>query len=113
MSGQIVVVTGASAGIGRACARAFAARGDTVALLARGGTGLAAAAEEVERRGGHALAIETDVANYQQVSAAASVEEEFGPIDIWVNDAMAKVFAKFTDIDAAEFRRATEASYLG
>jgi hypothetical protein len=71
MNGQVVVVTGASAGIGRACARAFAARGDSVALLARGGTGLAAAAADVERRGGHAVAIETDVADYEQVSSAA------------------------------------------
>ena len=114
MNGQVVVVTGASAGIGRACARAFAARGDSVALLARGGTGLAAAAEDVERRGGHAVAIETDVADYEQVSsAAARVEEELGPIDVWVNDAFTNVFAKFTHIDDGEFRRVTEVSYPG
>jgi NAD(P)-dependent dehydrogenase (short-subunit alcohol dehydrogenase family) len=114
MSGRIVVVTGASAGIGRACARKFAAQGDTVALLARGGTGLAAAAEDVERLGGHALPIETDVADYAQVSAAAArVESELGPMDVWVNDAFTNVFAKFTDIDPDEFRRVTEVSYLG
>ena len=114
MSGRVVVVTGASAGIGRACVRAFAARGDTVALLARGETGLAAAAEDVKRLGGHALAIETDVADYTQVRAAAArVEEELGPMDVWVNDAFTNVFAKFTDVDPDEFRRVTEVSYLG
>jgi NAD(P)-dependent dehydrogenase (short-subunit alcohol dehydrogenase family) len=114
MSGRVVVVTGASAGIGRASARAFAARGDTVALLARGGTGLAGAAEDVQRLGGQALPIETDVADYEQVqSAAARAEEELGPIDVWVNDAFTNVFAKFTEIDPGEFRRVTEVSYLG
>ena len=114
MSGRVVVVTGASAGIGRASARAFAARGDTVALLARGGTGLAGAAEDVQRLGGRALPIETDVADYEQVqSAAARAEEELGPIDVWVNDAFTNVFAKFTEIDPGEFRRVTEVSYLG
>jgi len=114
MTGRVVVVTGASAGIGRACARAFAERGDSVALLARGGTGLAAAAEDVRRLGGTALPIETDVADYAQVRAAAArVEEELGPMDVWVNDAFTNVFAKFADIDAGEFRRVTEVSYLG
>jgi NAD(P)-dependent dehydrogenase (short-subunit alcohol dehydrogenase family) len=114
MSGRVVVVTGASAGIGRASARAFAARGDTVALLARGGTGLAGAAEDVQRLGGQALPIETDVADYEQVqSAAARAEEELGPIDVWVNDAFTNVFAKFSEIDPGEFRRVTEVSYLG
>ena len=114
MSGRVVVVTGASAGIGRACTRAFAAQGDTVALLARGETGLAAAAEDVERLGGRALPIETDVASYAQVSAAAArVEEELGPMDVWVNDAFTNVFAKFVDIDPDEYRRVTEVSYLG
>ncbi|HYZ54962.1 MAG TPA: SDR family oxidoreductase [Streptosporangiaceae bacterium] len=114
MSGRVVVVTGASAGIGRACVRAFAARGDSVALLARGEAGLAAAAEDVRRLGGQALPIETDVADYAQVHDAASrVEEELGPMDVWVNDAFTNVFAKFTDIDPAEFRRVTEVSYLG
>jgi NAD(P)-dependent dehydrogenase (short-subunit alcohol dehydrogenase family) len=114
MTGRVVVVTGASAGIGRACGRAFAAQGDTVALLARGETGLAAAAEDVERLGGRALPIETDVADYAQVSAAAArVEGELGPIDVWVNDAFTNVFAKFIDIDPDEYRRVTEVSYLG
>jgi NAD(P)-dependent dehydrogenase (short-subunit alcohol dehydrogenase family) len=114
MSGRVVVVTGATAGIGRACVRAFAARGDSVALLARGEAGLAGAARDVERLGGHALAIETDVADYDQVRAAAArVEEELGPMDVWVNDAFTNVFAKFIEIDPAEFRRVTEVSYLG
>jgi NAD(P)-dependent dehydrogenase (short-subunit alcohol dehydrogenase family) len=114
MSGRVVVVTGATAGIGRACVRAFAARGDSVALLARGEAGLAGAARDVERLGGHALAIETDVADYDQVrTAAARVEEELGPMDVWVNDAFTNVFAKFIEIDPAEFRRVTEVSYLG
>ena len=114
MNGRVVVVTGATAGIGRACVRAFAARGDSVALLARGEAGLAGAARDVERLGGHALAIETDVADYDQVRAAAArVEEELGPMDVWVNDAFTNVFAKFIEIDPAEFRRVTEVSYLG
>ncbi len=114
MSGRVVVVTGATAGIGRACVRAFAAHGDTVALLARGEAGLAAAAEDVERLGARALPIETDMADYAQVSAAAArVEQELGPMDVWVNDAFTNVFAKFVDIDPDEFRRVTEVSYLG
>jgi NAD(P)-dependent dehydrogenase (short-subunit alcohol dehydrogenase family) len=114
VSGRVVVVTGASAGIGRACVRAFAARGDSVALLARGEAGLAAAAEDVRRLGGQGLPIETDVADYAQVrDAAARVEKELGPMDVWVNDAFTNVFAKFIDIDPAEFRRVTEVSYLG
>jgi NAD(P)-dependent dehydrogenase (short-subunit alcohol dehydrogenase family) len=85
-----------------------------VALLARGETGLSAAAGDVQRLGGRALPIETDVADYAQVSAAAArVEQELGPMDVWVNDAFTNVFAKFTDIDPDEFRRVTEVSYLG
>ncbi|WP_346176166.1 SDR family oxidoreductase [Streptomyces cuspidosporus] len=111
---KVVVVTGASAGVGRATARAFADRGDRVALLARGGTGLAAAAEDVSRRGGEALVVPVDVADHKAVDeAAAQVEEELGPIDIWVNNAFTTVFAPFTEIGPDEFRRVTEVTYLG
>jgi NAD(P)-dependent dehydrogenase (short-subunit alcohol dehydrogenase family) len=112
--GRVVVVTGASAGVGRAVARAFGARGARVGLLARGVTGLTAAAKEVESSGGVALAQPCDVAFYDQVErAAAAVERELGPIDVWVNSAMNSVFARFVDISPAEFRRVTEVTYLG
>jgi NAD(P)-dependent dehydrogenase (short-subunit alcohol dehydrogenase family) len=111
---RVVVVTGASGGIGRASAEAFGARGDAVGLLARGTTGLRAAAAAIERSGGRALAVPTDVADYRQVQAAAErVTEAFGPIDVWVNVAFASVFAKFDDISPDEFRRTTEVTYLG
>ncbi len=111
---QTVVITGASAGIGRAAARAFADRGDRVALLARGSGGLDAAVKDVEAAGGKALAISTDVADYAQVDAAAAqVEEAFGHIDVWVNVAFTSVFAPFDEISADEYRRVTEVSYLG
>jgi len=107
-------VTGASGGIGRATARALAARGDAVALLARGEDGLAAAAEDVRRAGGTPLPLEVDVADFAAVDEAAErVEKDLGPIDLWVNDAFSSVFARFADIDMAEFRRTTEVSYLG
>jgi short-subunit dehydrogenase len=110
----ISVVTGASAGIGRAVARALAARGDSVALLARGGAGLAAAAEEVRQAGGKALAIEVDVADFDAVDAAADrIERELGPIELWVNNAFSSVFAPFAEIGMDEFARTTEVSYLG
>jgi len=111
---EVVVVTGSSAGVGRAIAHAFAKRGAHVGLLARGQEGLDAAAREVESFGGQALAVPTDVADHHQVEAAAqTVEEHFGPIDVWVNDAMATVFARFVDTEPEEFRRATEVTYLG
>jgi NAD(P)-dependent dehydrogenase (short-subunit alcohol dehydrogenase family) len=111
---QTVVVTGASAGIGRATARLFGERGARVALIARGQSGLDGAARDVEEAGGQALAISADVAGYDQVSAAArQVEERFGPIDVWVNVAFTSVFAPFSEITAEEFRRVTEVSYLG
>ena len=111
---QIVVVTGASGGVGRATAHAFAKRGASVGLLARGAEGLEAAAAEVESFGGTGFAVPTDVADPDQVEAAAkAVEERFGPIDVWVNDAMATIFAPFAEITAAEFTRATQVTYLG
>ena len=114
MSSQVVVVTGASGGIGRATAREFAGRGAAVALLARGSTGLEAAAEDVRRAGGTALVVPTDVADPDQVfAAAARVEAELGEIDVWVNDAFTSVFAPFDEISPDEFRRVTEVSYLG
>jgi NAD(P)-dependent dehydrogenase (short-subunit alcohol dehydrogenase family) len=113
-SGQVVVVTGATGGIGRAVARAYGARRAKVALLARGEKGLAGAARDVEAAGGSALAIPTDVADPDQVEAAAAeVEQTLGPIDIWVNVAFTSVFAPFSNIAPAEFRRVTEVNYLG
>ncbi|RCV48524.1 SDR family oxidoreductase [Marinitenerispora sediminis] len=111
---KVVVVTGASGGIGRAAAVRFGARGDSVALLARGERGLAAAAEEVRAAGGTALPVPVDVADFDSVDgAAARVEEELGPIDVWVNDAFTSVFAPVTEIAPEEFRRVTEVTYLG
>jgi NAD(P)-dependent dehydrogenase (short-subunit alcohol dehydrogenase family) len=113
-SARVVVVTGASAGVGRAVAEEFGRRGDTVALLARGEAGLAGAARSVQSLGGRAVAIPTDVADYAQVEKAATqVEEELGAVDVWVNVAATSVFAKFVDIEADEFRRVTEVTYLG
>ncbi|MGQ0751248.1 MAG: SDR family oxidoreductase [Betaproteobacteria bacterium] len=110
----IVVVTGASGGIGRATALAFARRGWRVALLARGIDGLNAARDEVSAAGGEAMVIETDVADHRQVEAAAErVEREWGPIDVWVNNAMATIFGAFLQITPEDFRRATEVTYLG
>jgi NAD(P)-dependent dehydrogenase (short-subunit alcohol dehydrogenase family) len=111
---RVVVVTGASAGVGRAAAQAFGKRGDRVALLARGEHGLQNARQEVESLGGRALAIPTDVADADQVEAAAErVEAELGPIDVWVNDAMTTVFSPFKRLTVDEYRRATEVTYLG
>ncbi|HVV17245.1 MAG TPA: SDR family oxidoreductase [Polyangia bacterium] len=111
---EVVVVTGASGGVGRAVARIFGEHGAAVGLLARGVDGLAAARQEIERAGGAAIVLPTDVADAEQVElAAAEVERQLGPIDIWVNDAMATVFAPIWELTAEEFRRATEVTYLG
>jgi NAD(P)-dependent dehydrogenase (short-subunit alcohol dehydrogenase family) len=112
--GGVVVVTGSSAGIGRATAVAFAQRGWSVALLARGAAGLEGARQEVEAVGGRALVIPTDVADHDAVEAAADrVERELGPIDVWVNNAMATVFCEFLGVDPEDFKRSTEVTYLG
>jgi len=110
----VVVVTGASAGIGRAAAAAFAADGARVALLARSREGLDGAAREVDAAGGRALSIRVDVADAQAVDDAAErIEIELGPIDVWVNAAMVTIFAPAHEIRAEELRRATEVTYLG
>jgi NAD(P)-dependent dehydrogenase (short-subunit alcohol dehydrogenase family) len=111
---EVVVITGASGGVGRATAHAFARRGAHIGLVARGERGLTDAQEEVASFGGKAIVVPTDVSDQAQVEAAAeAVEREFGPIDVWVNDAMATVFAPFLEITAEEFKRATEVTYLG
>ena len=111
---EVVVITGASAGVGRATAQAFAKRGAHIGLIARGKDGLGGAKRDVEAAGGKALALPTDVAEADQVeAAAAAAEREFGPIDVWVNDAMASVFSPIKEMTAAEFKRVTEVTYLG
>jgi NADP-dependent 3-hydroxy acid dehydrogenase YdfG len=113
-SDEVVVITGASAGVGRATARAFARRGARIGLLARGEDGLEGARADVEKDGGEALAIPTDVAHSKDVEAAAeAVEKRFGPIGIWVNNAMTTVFSPLREITPEEFKRATEVTYLG
>lgn len=111
---ETVVITGASAGVGRATARLFGEHGARVALLARGRDGLEAARAEVEAAGGQALVVPCDVADPDQVEAAAqAVEEAFGPIDIWINNAMAAVLARAWDTSPEEFKRVTDVTYLG
>ena len=111
---KVVVVTGAAAGIGRAIARRFGEDGARVALVSRNRAGLEGAARDVEAAGGQALVISADVADHQAVDAAAAqAEAELGPIDVWVNNAMATIFAFFEDIEPDEFVRSTEVTYLG
>ncbi|MEV4313591.1 SDR family oxidoreductase [Actinocrispum sp. NPDC049592] len=111
---RVVVITGASGGVGRATAREFARRGDKVALLARGQSGLDSAAADVRAEGGEPIVVPVDMADHRAVEAAAQrVEDELGPIDVWVNDAFTGVFAPVTEIAPEEFQRVTEVSYLG
>lgn len=111
---EVVVITGASAGIGRATARRFARDGARIGLLARGIEGLEGARRDVETLGGEALPIPTDVASPEQIEAAAStIEERFGPIDIWINNAMVSVFSPVKEMQTEEYRRVTEVTYLG
>lgn len=113
-SRQVVVITGVTAGVGRATARAFGQRKAAVALLARGEEGLAATAEEIRAAGGEALTVPVDVADADAVDRAADrVERELGPIDVWVNSAFSTVFAPVTQVEPEEFRRVIEVSYLG
>ncbi len=113
-AGKVVVVTGASSGVGRACARAFGVRGASVGLLARNEEALVAAADEIRTARGDALICPTDVSDADAVErAAAAVEQRWGHIDVWVNDAMVTVFAPVMKLTAEEFRRVTEVTYLG
>jgi NAD(P)-dependent dehydrogenase (short-subunit alcohol dehydrogenase family) len=111
---RVVVVTRASGGVGRAVVRQCAERGDTVVLLARGGAGLEGAAADVTARGARALALSVDTAQQADVDeAAARVEDEVGPIDVWINDAFTSVFARVWDASGEEIKRVTEVTYLG
>ena len=113
-SARVVVVTGGSAGVGRAAVREFARHGDRVAILARGKEGLEGAVAKATALGGATIGIPTDVCDHEQVEEAADrVERALGPIDVWVNNAMTSVFAPFWEIAPDEFRRATEVTYLG
>jgi short-subunit dehydrogenase len=111
---EIVVITGASAGVGRATAREFAKRGAWIGLIARGEQGLEAARREVEALGGRALVLPADVSNAKALDGAAdAVEKTFGPIDVWVNNAFVGVFGRFMEMRLKEFRQVTEVSYFG
>jgi NAD(P)-dependent dehydrogenase (short-subunit alcohol dehydrogenase family) len=113
MESAVVAITGASSGVGRASAHAFAREGATVGLIARGREALEATAEEVRDLGGTPVVLECDVADAEAVTRAAAALEERGAIDVWVNNAMASVFAPVWEITPDEFRRVTEVTYLG
>jgi NAD(P)-dependent dehydrogenase (short-subunit alcohol dehydrogenase family) len=111
---RVVVITGGSAGIGRAAARAFVRDGAEVALIARGVDGLEGARRELKESGGRVLTISADVADANAIQKAAErTEAELGPIDVWVNNAMASVFSPIKETPAEEFKRVTEVTYLG
>ena len=111
---KVVVVTGASAGVGRATVREFAKHGFSVGLIARGTQGLEAARRECEAMGSKALALSVDVTDHKGLNNAADeIESKLGPIDVWVNCAMTTIFAPFLEIDPEDFHRATEVTYLG
>lgn len=112
--GKVVVITGASAGVGRATTRLFAENGAKLGLIARGKLRLDAAKSEVEERGGEAIAVEADVSDPDQMEKAArEVEERFGPIDIWINNAMVTIVSEFQDIEIKDFKRVTDVTYHG
>ena len=114
MRDEVVVNTGASAGLGRATARECGRHSAKVGLIARGIEGLEAAKCEIESAGGRAMVLPLDVADANAVeNAAAAIEDEFGPIDIWVNTAMASVFSPVKEMKADEYKRVTEVTYLG
>ena len=114
MKRQVVVITGASAGVGRATVRAFARQGADIGLIARGKDGLKAARREVEAAGGRVLVLPLDVADAAEVEAAtAGIEKKLGPIDVWINNAMVSVFSPALEMTPEEFRRVTEVTYLG
>lgn len=111
---KVALVTGASAGVGRATARAFAERGFDVALVARGRAGLQSAADDVKAAGGEPLVLPTDVSRFEEVDAAAAqAEDKLGQIDVWVNDAMTTVFAPLWEVTPEDFQRAVEVTFLG
>ena len=111
---EVVVVTGASAGVGRATVQAFARQGAHIGLLARGRAGLEGAKRDAEALGGKAIILPTDVANAAEVEQAAeNVERAFGPIDVWVNDAMCSVFSPAKEMTPEDYKRVTEVTYLG
>ena len=111
---EVVMITGASAGIGRATAQSFARRGAHIGLLARGRVALEGAKRDVEKLGGRGLILVADVADDKAVEAAAEkLEQEFGAIDIWINNAMASVFSPIIEMRPEEYRRVTEVTYLG
>jgi NAD(P)-dependent dehydrogenase (short-subunit alcohol dehydrogenase family) len=111
---RVVVITGASAGVGRATVRALARQRADIGLVARGRDGLEAAKREVEDLGGRGLVLPTDVSDADQVeAAAAAVDRAFGPVDVWVNDAMLSVFSPVKQMEPEEYRRVTEVTYLG
>lgn len=113
-TGEVVVITGASAGVGRALARRFARDGASIALLARGATGLTAVANEVIKLGGQALAIQIDISNADAVEAAATqIEQELGPIDIWINNAAVELFGRAEKLIPEEIRRVSDVTYHG
>src|SRR5437867_8710124 len=111
---RVIVITGASAGVGRAAAKAFARERARIGLIARGRAGLEGARRDVEENGGDALVLPLDVADAAAVErAAGEVEAKFGAIDVWVNNAMASVFSPIKEMTADEFKRVTEVTYLG
>ncbi len=114
LKNKVVVITGASAGLGRAMVRKFAKHGAKIGLIARGTDGLEAAKKEVEAMGGEALVVPLDVSNSEGVeNAATMIEEKLGPIDIWINNAMVSVFGPVKKMTAEEFKRVTDVTYLG